>query len=260
LAKANPNTYLHAEGMTLPAFVTTNFGIGLYGNYQGDAEYFPGTSNFQLHYFNDWGAVVGYCFRLFSGRLKIGLSGKIIDRTYINGNFASTATNLSLSTIGQEGIGAGWDGSIMLSAPWALLPSLTAVVHDVGGTNFTLAKGIFTTNNNPPPPPQQQSVDVGVAVFPIFDNHTRGSFAVEYRDVLNYNSAMPLYDLHAGAEINFNDVFFIRGGMNETYWTAGLEFAFGHSQIQLASYGEDIGTPPYYTEDRRYVIEYAFRF
>jgi hypothetical protein len=259
LAKKSPDVHLHGEAQTLPSFVTTNFGIGLYGKYQADGQLMSASNLMQMNYLNDVGAVIGYCFRLFSGRLKIGLSGKIIDRTYVNGTFAGSSTSLAFSNMGREGVGAGWDGSVMLSAPWAWLPSITGVVHDVGGTNFTLSKGMFN-NGAATPPPQAQVIDLGIGLFPILDKHTRASITAEYDDVLNVVTSDVQEGLHVGGEINFSDIFFLRAGMNEMYWTAGLEFAFGHSQLQLASYGENIGTIPYQTEDRRYVIQYGFRF
>jgi len=259
LAKKNPDQHLHFEAQTMPAFVTTNFGIGVYGKYSTDAQYSPSTGNMQYNYFNDFGAELGYCFRLFGGRLHIAASGKMINRVYVNALLAGSSSNLSLSNLAREGTGAGVDAAVMLSGPWIFLPTITAVVHDVGGTNFTIRNGIFyKTGNNPPP--QEQEVNVAIGIFPIYSNYSRGSITVEYDDVLNPVTADPWRNWHAGVEFDFNDVFYIRGGFNEHYWTAGLEFDLGRNQIQLASYGEEIGLAPQQIEDRRYVAQYGFRF
>ncbi len=258
LAMKNPYQHIHAEAQTLPTFVTTNFGIGVYGRYSVDAQVTSATSSVQMNYFNDYGAELGYCFRLFSGRLKIGVAGKIINRVYVNQTYP-VAANLSLSSIAQEGTGTGLDTSVMLSAPWVWLPSITAVVHDVGGTNFTLGNGFFyKTGVNPPP--QQQEINAGFGLFPIFSPRSRASITAEWDDVMNAQSLDVWRSFHSGIEFNFNDVFFVRGGVNEHYWTAGLEFVIGHNQIQLASYGEEIGTAPQELEDRRYVVQYGYRF
>jgi len=258
LAVKNPNQHIHSEAQTLPAFVTTNFGIGVYGRYSVDAQVTSATNSVQMNYFNDYGAELGYCLRLFSGRLKIGATGKIINRVYVNQTFPVTA-NLSLPNIAQEGTGAGLDASVMLSAPWLWLPSITAVVHDVGGTNFTLGNGIFyKTGVNPPN--QAQEINAGFGLFPIFTPRSRASITAEWDDIMTAQPLDVWRSFHAGVELNFNDVFFIRGGVNEHYWTAGLEFVVGHNQLQLASYGEEIGTAPQEVEDRRYVVQYGFRF
>ena len=62
----------------------------------------------------------------------------------------------------------------------------------------------------------------------------------------------------------------MRAGYNQGYWTAGFEMDVGNSQLQIASYGEEIGDLPLisaspattYTkiEDRRYVAKFAYRF
>jgi hypothetical protein len=258
LAKKNPSQPIHYEAQTLPAFVTTNFGMGVYGRYSVDTTVNPATGLAQMNYFNDYGAELGYCFRLFQGRLKIGVSGKIINRVYVNQTYPETAT-LSLNSIAQEGTGAGLDTSIMLSAPWVWLPSITAVVHDVGGTNFTLGNGFFY-KTGVSPPPQAQEIDAGFGLFPIFSPHSRASITAEWDDLMNPQPLDVWRSFHAGVEFNFNDVFFVRGGVNEHYWTAGLEFVIGHNQIQLASYGEEIGIAPQEVEDRRYVVQYGYRF
>lgn len=260
VAKANPDKHLHTLLESLPSFVTTNFGIGVLGKYSVDAQFNSITQKMHIDYFNDYAALLGYCFRFWEGRLKVGVTGKMINRVYMNQDIAATAQNLSMGSLVSEGTGAGWDGSIMLTAPWTYLPTLTAVAHDIGNTYFNLGGGYFYKPGGPPPPPQEQSVDVGFGLFPIISHTTRMSISFEYRDVANPESVDVFRRLHAGAELNFGDTLFLRAGMNEHYYTAGLEFDFAHSQLQFATYGEDIGTPTSPMEDRRFSVEYGFRF
>jgi hypothetical protein len=65
---------------------------------------------------------------------------------------------------------------------------------------------------------------------------------------------------HAGFEVNFSDFFFLRGGMNQGYWTAGVEFATRFFQLQASSYGQEVGTTSATIEDRRWVGSFAIRF
>jgi hypothetical protein len=57
--------------------------------------------------------------------------------------------------------------------------------------------------------------------------------------------------------VNFADMLFFRGGMNQRYWTAGVEIGLRLLQIQFATYGEEIGvstsTEVKTREDRRYM-------
>jgi len=66
--------------------------------------------------------------------------------------------------------------------------------------------------------------------------------------------------IHAGFELNLNYIMYLRGGMNQRYWSAGAEFAMRFLQIQGATYGEEIGTPTAFKEDRRYEGKISFRF
>ncbi|MCB0357633.1 MAG: hypothetical protein KDD40_11525, partial [Bdellovibrionales bacterium] len=83
----------------------------------------------------------------------------------------------------------------------------------------------------------------------------------EFRDALNVAEEEDVNRrIHAGIEFNFSDALFVRAGMNQRYWTAGLELAVMNYQIQLATYGEDIGPDNTPLEDRRYVGKFAYRF
>src|SRR5690606_30756903 len=106
-----------------------------------------------------------------------------------------------------------------------------------------------------------QAVDVGMAIFPIVGKRTRMTFTIEYRDVLTMSEEEDhMRRTHGGMELNVADAFFLRAGMNQRYWTAGLEFAMGNYQLQAATYGEEVGTVATPEEDRRYALKFSFRF
>ncbi len=259
LAVKNPDKNLHAKFQVQPTLVMRNFAIGGLANYSLNAQYSSATGTMQYNYINDYAAAIGYCFRLWEGRLKIGIMGKVDNRVYISTTVAQSATGLSIPNLASEGTGVGWDGSIMLTAPWAMLPTITVVAHDVGNTNFTLGNGmIYTTTTRPPP--QMQKVDAGMAIFPYDGQHTRASFTVQFSDLQNPYSQSIIRNIHAGAEVNFSDVFYMRAGYNEGYYTAGIEVDLGGQQVQITTYGEEIGVYPKFTEDRRFVARYGFRF
>lgn len=259
LARRYPDKVLHTHAQFLPAFVTTNFGIGLYGNYSINGELVSTTNTFNYQYLNDYGAVMGYCFRLFNGRIKFGISGKIVNRVHVDDSFPSTSTDLSLTDMVSEGTGAGVDAGLILTAPWTFLPTISAAVHDVGNTKFNLGSGYFFKTGRTPSP-QQQSIDVAAAIFPIHNKSTRSTFTVEWRDIQNPESQDFYRRIHAGFELNFSDILFLRAGMNQRYYTAGLELVIGRQQIQIATYGEEIGTPTNNREDRRFIGQFGFRF
>ena len=255
----NPTKYLYNRAQVFPSLVVPNFGVGFYGKYELSANITDST-NYNVDYVNDIAFVVGYNFRLFDGKVKIGFNTRITNRTEYHATVPTTTTGLDLSTNGKEGIGVGSDVGLILTGPWKYLPTLAAVMRDAGHTKYDFQEGMFNSTNDTPDE-VRQTLDVGIGLFPIVGKGVRSSWAIEVRDVLNlsdYEDQTKLY--HFGFEFNFYDGFFLRGGLNQSYWTTGLEFAVSNYQLQLATYGEEVGRGDTKLEDRRYVAKFAYRF
>ncbi|RYD85415.1 MAG: hypothetical protein EOP84_02570 [Verrucomicrobiaceae bacterium] len=238
-----------------------NFGIGIYGNYLLDGEMNAAGTNMDMYYRSDLALVAGYNLRLFDGRIKIGVNAKMINRIEVDNQTINPAGSLDMASIGAtEGTGLSTDVALMLAAPWDWLPTITAVAHDVGGTSFTASNGLRMTTANRPNS-LRQDIDVAMALFPIHANRVRSSWTVEYRSLLTGSEEEDKAKLiHAGAELNFSDMFFLRAGYNQRYFTGGFEIASERMQFQIATYGEEIGTSANPREDRRAVVKFAFRF
>jgi hypothetical protein len=256
----NPDDPFHAKAQMFPSFVVPNFGFGVLGKYQVDAEVLGANNTYRLDYTNDYAAIVGYNFRLFDGILKIGANARAIDRTEIHQTLPDSSTNLTERGLASEGMGIASDVGVILTAPWIWLPTLSAVYRDIGNTSYDAGKGFFE-NTATGPKTTDHTMDVAVALFPIVSNHVRASWSFEYTDILTMSTEkQQIRRMHTGAELNFGDAFFVRAGANEGYWTAGIELALGHYQIQLTTYGEEIGTEPQRIDERRYDLKFSFRF
>lgn len=260
-AKLSPNKHLHARGQIFPSIVFRNFGIGLFGRTEVNSELVSATNLYKYHYTNDWSGVAGFNFRLFHGIVKLGASGRVINRATIRrDDIDPLSVGLKVKTLAAEGAGVGGDGGIIITAPIAWLPAVAAVYRDIGRTSYALRDGMFyTTTVRPDSTPE--SLDVALAISPILAKHIRSVWTVEYRDVLTASKeTKQIRRAHGGVEFNIADTMFVRGGANQGYWTAGLEFAMGIYQFQVAAYGEEIGTVLVPREDRRYVAKLAIRF
>lgn len=251
----------HQKLQLFPSFVVQNFGIGLYGNYVTDAYVDAGQTNYELYYRNDMAFVMGFNFRIWDGRIKLGMNLKAVNRILIDRTDISPAsTGLSLNGLASEGLGVGSDVGLIMSAPWKWLPTLAFVYHDVGGTSYNLTNGMFL-NTSTRPPTELATLDAAIALYPIMGKSTRTTFSVELKDALSETDTEDINRrLHYGIEFNFSDALFLRGGMNQNYWTAGAEIAMFNYQIQLATYGEEVGTAATPQEDRRYIFKFAYRF
>lgn len=266
----NPGEHLHARTQVFPSIVTTNFGLGLFVKYSLDAEVEQAStttttttttaSNFRLDYTNDTALVLGYNFRIWDGILKLGFNGRLINRSEVAQDL-NPRGKYTIDELHAEGLGMASDVGLILTAPWVYLPTLAAVWRDVGNTKFDFGKGIFDDTDPKDPRVVEQTVDVGFSVQPILGKKSRWTLAAEYRDVLTADEEEDHFRrIHVGAEVNLADVLFLRAGMNQRYWTAGLEFASEFYQLQAATYGEEIGTSKETREDRRYVLKFSFRF
>lgn len=258
---ASPDEHYHLNAQLFPSFVMPNFGFGVLGSWSYDGEVVSDSSEFDVRYRNDLSVLLGYNIRLFDGRVKLGFSGRYINRAEVDTTVASTSTDLKWGTLVQEGTGLAADVGLLLTGPWTYLPTLGAVVRDVGNTSYSMGSGMLY-DDRPVPDTTLQTIDVGFSVTPILAKNIRLQIAADYRDVLDSEEeSEAIRRIHGGMELNIYDHIFLRGGYNQGYWTAGMELSFQFIQVQLASYGEEIGdVGGDAKEDRRYVFKCAFRF
>lgn len=277
--KLHPNSRLHQRAQIFPSFVVTNFGFGVYGRYSTDANVVAGTFNYD--YRNDFAFVTGFNFRLLNGIIKLGANARIINRVESKRTDIPTTTTLmkfetiiNSTSVASEGTGVASDGGLIVTLPWKFLPALSVVYRDIGTTSYDLNKGMFyTTTQRPDRTPP--TLDGGLSISPILGKGARMLITVEMVDIMDRiepsdeeASDEVMRRLHGGVEFNFGDIFFLRAGANQGYWTAGFEISMYNSQFQFGTYGEEVadiiavGSTTTYTrvEDRRYVAKYAYRF
>ena len=266
LTKINehPGRNFHLRTQIFPSIVVPNFAAGVMLKYEINGTLNTTTSEIELNYRNDFVGVLGYDLRLFDGRLKVGFSARYINRSEITDKNPIATSNLArtIDDTAQNGGALAADAGIIITMPWRWLPTLAVVGRDLGNTSFSLGAG-FASGDGTDPETVKQSIDASIAIFPIMGNRARTTITVEMRDILSDDEddkADVMRRLHTGVELNFSDIFFIRGGLNQRYWTAGVEFAIMNIQFQIASYGEEVGTATTPAEDRRYLAKFSYRF
>lgn len=260
-ALPKPDLHNHVRLQVFPSLVVPNFGIGLFAKYETNAEYDTSTNKFKYDYTNDYAGVFGFNFRLFGGIIKWGFSGRIMNRVEVRRDDIDPAsTNLSLSSLGSEGLGIAADSGLMITAPVAYLPTLAAVYRDIGRTSYNFRDGMFL-NTSTKPDSTPETLDVALAIYPILGRRWRSTWTIEYQDVLTFSQETShTRRTHAGVEFNYADALFLRFGMNQRYFTTGFELSVDNYQFQAAYYGEEIGTAAKPRGDDRYVVKFAFRF
>jgi hypothetical protein len=121
----------------------------------------------------------------------------------------------------------------------------------------------FIDPNSGEPPKLQRRFDVGskweLPKFWVFDPH----IAIDIRDI-GHENWTPRKGVHAGAELYWKMFNWWKGhwsaGMNQMYWTAGFGAKLAFFQLDLCSFGEEVGTDSAPKESRRYMVEMALDF
>jgi hypothetical protein len=251
-----------ARAQMFPSIANKNYGIGVLGKYDMTANRNSQTGIMSVDYVSDWAGVIGVNHSFGGGILKIGATGKLIDRIQYTGNADPSAGSIKTKDLANEGMGLGVDVGFSLTSPTDYLPTLAVMAKDVGNTSFGLGSGLRNYNSNTDPTAIPMSVDVALAIFPINSQYLRSTFTVEYDDVSNnlYKNFSTKQKLHGGVEINLVDQLFFRAGYNRGYLTGGLEWAIRNLQFQLAYYGEEVGTETAPIKDERVAVKIAIRF
>ena len=260
ILNTNRGKHFHTKAQVFPSIALSNFGIGVLGKTSTDAEISEDGTNYRYEYNNDYSANVGLNFRLLGGVLKVGGTGRFVNRVEIARDLDPNVTTYTTKNLATEGVGIAGDVGMIITAPVKWFPTLAGTLRDAGNTKYTVSSG-FLTDASQKPNETKQKLDGGIALFPILSNSVRMSITGEVHDTLTLNEEKDiLRRVHAGLEFNFADIAFIRGGMNQRYWTAGFELATPFVQIQAATYGEEIGTDTTPREDRRYTGKVSIRF
>jgi hypothetical protein len=253
----HPGDRYFFRGQIFPSFADRNYGIGFLMKNEITATRSAGTT-MDLHYVSDQALVAGYNYALAGGVVKLGVAGRLVDRASFEGVVDPATTGLDPAEFANSGLGLAADVGLSLTSPTEFLPTLAILAKDVGDTSFTLGDGYRSYLHDEAPEKVPMAVDVALAVYPIWSKYTRGTITVEYDDALNDGDTVR--KLHAGIEINLIDRFFFRGGYNKGYFTGGLEWAGAFFQLQLAYYGEEIGTDANPQQDNRWALKTVLRF
>lgn len=140
--------------------------------------------------------------------------------------------------------------------------TLGLVVHNVLGGKFSQSK-MVNKDATDVPTKMYRVVDVGSQyVLTEFGDLTIRSM-LDFRDLLHpeitFNKSF-----HAGVEFDYSPSGWfksqLRGGINQMYYTAGATFLLGVLNIDVVTYGEEVGTTSQKIENRVYAAKVGFNF
>lgn len=235
-------------------FTAPMFGFGIYSHtdalIRADN---PVSTQLYTSIINDYGYVLGFGIPI-APVFHAGFNLRYVKRTgdrlpWGAGSLADLDTSLIESRVLGWGRGYGADFGANLILP---LPLFTATIaatwRNIGRTTFR------SGDPNSTIPADENDITVGAAL--LFNTPVVGvAPTVDFR-YLNRSDIQLTRKINLGIEIDL-PLIDIRGGFREGYWTAGLGLSLGLFQIDLATYGAELGEYPGQIEDRRYVAEFT---
>jgi hypothetical protein len=201
-----------------------------------------------------------------------GATIKGVHRVYVGQSLSAGALADGTSVFETKDANEGFTGDIDLSFTWKppavrsffryLKPTFAIVGRNLIDYGFT-TNFHFIDKNSGEPPKLGRRFDFGskwdLPKFWVFDPH----LAIDIRNVGHDNWTWKKGS-HAGMEFYWKMFNWWKGhwsgGLNEGYWTAGFGARLAWFQIDLCSFGEEVGTASSPLEDRRYMLELALDF
>ena len=233
------------------AFAMPRLGLALYGDTQVGIDLTnPVLPDLDLRAVVDYGGVVGVAIPVFPF-VNLGIAIKKVFRQ--GGTLdigAATVGELDLDAITEEinrkGSALGMDLGLTVSVPGPFDIAASFAWKNVGGLSFSHDSGPGK------PPSEKDEMILGVAAG--VDLALIGvTAALDYKH-LNNNDVQLGQKVHLGVEINFLNMDF-RAGLNQGYYTLGYGLGLGLIDIDLATYGVEVGEFPGQKEDRRYALQ-----
>ena len=199
-----------------------------------------------------------------------GFNLQFVHRAYYSDviQSAQLATNNNLFDLSRMNEGATVDGDLGLlykmqtSYDAKFKPSFSLVVRDIADEGFFIPLRFFNKNASAPPPYERVAdagSDVQLKRFWVFTP----TVELDERD-MGDSEWTPLKGLHLGADFSWQLYHWWKGfwnvGIDQGYWTAGFGASMSVFELELASWGEEIGTTSAPEESRRYGLELSLNF
>ena len=142
-------------------------------------------------------------------------------------------------------------------------PTMAVVVRNLLDIGFPMDLDLIGSESEEEPRQLYRRIDIGTKLelpkFWVF----QPKFAFDVRDILHPNYSTQK-GLHAGFELFWKVKEWWKGywsfGSNQGYYTFGFGSRFGVFQLDLTTWGEEVGTSSVPQESRRYMVETSLDF
>ncbi len=257
-AQAHPGQYGYSRYNWTTAFARRGFAVSLLGSY-----WYAGRSTGEVLETDsgyDVGGTIGYGFNAAGNTLKFGVSARALLRNQLKGFYEHTALvdKATTNRLMKEGYGVGVNVGMLLTLPFKYLPTFGVVVKDAFDTTFTHTT-ILNQSSTEAPDPILRSINAAISVHPILWRGWKSTFAVEFKHIELVEHAWQK-KLHVGMQIENERNLYLWLGANQLYLTAGFGWRVKGGDLEIGTYGEDIGDGEVRTGNRRMYLRYTIDF
>lgn len=207
------------------------------------------------------------------GQLDLGVTSKLIYRAHLD-KVISIAAIQNDKVLEKEDSNEGMTADLDFGALWKLpdyssgfwhyaQPSFGLVVRNALDYGYFTNLKLYADDKNGKPEKLGRAIDIGSS-FQLLDwSVWKTRFAFDVRDVLNDNWNYKK-GIHAGLEFLWEMRPWWKGGwragINQGYWTAGFTGQIWIFKLDLATYGQEVGTSNKPKEDRVYMFTTSLDF
>jgi len=202
--------------------------------------------------------------------LRFGGTGKVAYRSGRFGTFTMTQLENEgikpfASALSQEGLALSFDVGMQYTMPHDTYDfNIGGAALDLAtpfGLDPRLSKG--SDNGRPPILPARLDIGTGIKVKDIGAGIAwRTDFDIIKSITKSESSILDI--IHFGTELQFPRLIYLRAGMNQMYWSAGIGIKYYILECDFATYATNTAT--YYNtdgrreSDRRYNFQFSFQF
>lgn len=251
--------YSYFRGTLIPAFAQRNFAVAMLASYHFAARSDDGT-NVDTDAGTDVGLVTGGAFAMAGNLIKVGVSLKAIARNQLKGVYDPTTftDQNAVASAMKSGLGIGGDIGMLFTLPQKYLPTLSFTWNDVLDTRF-LPSTILNSRAQGKPDPIRQSLHTGFSIQPNFNKRVRSILTAELRHIERNDWPMRK-KIHIGLQLETDRAFYFWLGLNQLYFTGGIALRVPGGDIEMGTYGVDVGAGNVVEQDRRFFMRYTIGF
>lgn len=257
--QTHPGEYYYHRAAFVPSFSRRGVGISFLGATQM-AGRSDGT-NYDVFATSDLGVNLGGALNLAGNLFKIGVNAKALVRRELKGVIAHTIVNDSgqVSASQTEGIGYGGDVGMLLTLPSKYLPTFGVAWKDALGTQFVSQSSVFGAGAAGLPSKIEQTVNAAVSIHPNLGKLWKMTVALEVKR-LESSSIPILKRTHAGLQLENGRNWYLWAGLGQLAWSAGLGWRVPGGDLEMGSYGVDVGSGSARQENRRFFLRYTIDY